>query len=77
MNIDQAREIIRRNVKSIRKSRGMTQAELADKAGVAQAYVAQIEGGRTPSLETLVNLAEALNVPPDLLLRAEMFSEVA
>lgn len=53
-------------VKVWREYRGLSQRELAQKAGVAQAYVAQIETGRRKgSVGTLRRLAEALRVDLD------------
>jgi transcriptional regulator with XRE-family HTH domain len=51
-------------VKALRVRRKLTQAELARKIGVTEAYVSMIESGarRTPSLTTLKRLARALGV---------------
>jgi len=49
---------------AVRKGAGMTQQELADKAGLTQWSIAQIENGhRVPGFETVLALAEALGVP--------------
>jgi len=49
-----------------RKHRGLTQAALAEKAGVQQAAIAQYEGGkREPAVKVLKKMAEALNVDLD------------
>lgn len=78
VKIEEAREILRHNVRYFRKSRNLTQAALAERMGIAQPNIAQIEAGkRSPSFETLISLADALGVAPDLLLRSEVFSEVA
>lgn len=56
---------LRRN----RKMRGLTQAELGAKAGIAAASVSHFETGqRVPSLESLVRLADALELSTDALL---------
>lgn len=57
-------------VKKLREERGLTQAALAKKAGVTEAYVSMIEGGirKNPSLPTLKKLANALGVPVGELL---------
>jgi transcriptional regulator with XRE-family HTH domain len=57
-------------VKTLRKAKGMTQVELAAKAKVTQAYLAQLEAGtrKNPSLEILNRLAKALGVPVTELL---------
>lgn len=45
-----------------RKKLSMTQAELADKAALGRAQIANIEGGRSDiPTKTLVRIAEALN----------------
>ncbi|WZB74217.1 helix-turn-helix transcriptional regulator [Achromobacter insuavis] len=47
----------------------MSQEELALRAGLDRTYVSSCERGkRNVSLETIVKLAEALAVPPSLLL---------
>jgi transcriptional regulator with XRE-family HTH domain len=51
----------------LRKQRGMTQQELAEKAGTTQAVVSRIESTSVrPSLETAIRLAEALGAVVDL-----------
>jgi ribosome-binding protein aMBF1 (putative translation factor) len=47
-----------------RRGEGLTQAELAERSGVAQSTIAQIEGGARPNPHprTLKKLAEALGV---------------
>lgn len=55
-------------VKVLRKHRGLTQALLADTAGVSQAYIAEIEAGRKAGApDTLKSIARALGVPLDML----------
>jgi len=77
MSPQQLRDTVRANVKARRGSLGMTQSGLAQATGVKQPTIAQIEAGTiTPTLETLSNLAEALDVSPDLLLRPGIFSEI-
>ena len=50
-------------IRSMRKARGMTQATLAKKLGVAYQNVGQWESGkRVPTLETLSRIADALDV---------------
>jgi XRE family transcriptional regulator, regulator of sulfur utilization len=51
-------------VARLRDERGLTQAELASKAGVFRETLADIERGASqPKLETLMRLAAALRVP--------------
>jgi transcriptional regulator with XRE-family HTH domain len=56
-------------VKHLRQRRKMTQAQLAEEAGIHRIYVAQIEAAtKTPSLATLERLAKALGVKVGKLL---------
>lgn len=57
------------NIRRIRRQRGWTQAFLAQKIGVAQSAVGQIERGEVnPLLSTLFDLAHVLDVEPAALL---------
>jgi transcriptional regulator with XRE-family HTH domain len=57
------------NLKALRELRNLTQTELGDRAGMGGASVSHFETGqRTPSLESLVKLADALEVSVDTLL---------
>lgn len=57
------------NLKALRELRNLTQAELGDRAQMGAASVSHFETGqRTPSLESLVRLADALDVSVDTLL---------
>ena len=52
------------NVASIRKSKGLSQAELADLAGVEQPTISKLErGNESVTLRTLGAVAAALDVP--------------
>jgi repressor LexA len=56
-------------IKKFRLALGLTQNELAQKAKISRSYLADVENGRyNPSLNTLENIAEALNVPTDKLI---------
>ena len=57
------------NLRKFREMRGMTQSEMGARADIAAASISHFETGqRTPSLETLVKLADSLNVTVDALL---------
>jgi DNA-binding XRE family transcriptional regulator len=59
-------------VRALRRWRGLTQLQLAAKAGLAPLYVSQIETGRrTGSPRVLRALAEALGVDVDLVVPRE------
>jgi len=52
-------------VKRLRDARGMTQAQLAKRAGLTQGYVAKIESAAyapDPALSVVLKLARALDV---------------
>lgn len=75
MTADQLRDTLRSNVKNRRQELGMTQAGAAGKAGLTQAFWAQIEAGqRSPRLDILADIATALNTTPDAILSPEVFS---
>ena len=58
-------------LKSARTAAGLTMTALAQRAGVTQPFISQVEGGSiSPSLATLYGLAQALDVPPTALLPA-------
>jgi transcriptional regulator with XRE-family HTH domain len=79
MTPDELASIVIRNVRNRRQALGLTQAELAERITRARGkaepqvfgpYIAAIEtGSRRPTLATLAELATALGIPPDLLLR--------
>jgi transcriptional regulator with XRE-family HTH domain len=53
-------------VRALRKERRLTQAELAERAGLAYETVSRVETGREPpSLRTAMALADALEEPLD------------
>ncbi|WP_169736844.1 helix-turn-helix domain-containing protein [Pseudonocardia spinosispora] len=63
------RKALGATVRSIRSSAGLTMSALAQRAGVTQPYVSQLERGAiAPSLATLYRLGAALGVPPTALL---------
>lgn len=65
----QVSEALPANLKSLRELRGLTQAEVGARAGLAAAAVSHFETGqRAPSIESLVRLADALDVSVDVLL---------
>jgi XRE family transcriptional regulator, master regulator for biofilm formation len=57
-------------IKTLRTERGLTQAQVAQKAGVTKNYITMLERGerKNPSLDIVKNLAKALGVPVAKLL---------
>ena len=62
-----------RALQEVRDKRGLTQEALSLETGVHRNYIGGIERGeRSPSVEAIIKLAEALDVTlPDLFRRAE------
>lgn len=57
-------EILRKNIKSFRIDKNLTQENLSELSGISSDYLSEIERGkRTPSLKRLILIAEALNIP--------------
>ena len=53
---------------SLRKLKGMTQEQLADRAGLQRTHVGRIEAGKyAVTLETVQAIAEALGMTVDLI----------
>ena len=58
-----------RRIQEVRKSRGLTQSELAQKVNLSTKYVSNIECGfKMPKLNTFVSLANALESDANSLL---------
>lgn len=63
-------------VRRLRRYQGLSQAEFAERAGLATNHVGEIErAGREPKLQTIVSLASGLGIQAsELLARAEAFA---
>ncbi len=60
------------NIAHYRRMAGLTQAQLAERAGVSRTHISFIEApnmARPFSIELLFNIARVLNVPPYILLK--------
>jgi len=69
MNFDELKEIYAENIKSKRIEKKLKQDKLAEKIGLTEKYVSDLETGRRfGSFETLVAIANALDVEPYELL---------
>ena len=65
-----AMENVAETIKKLRARRGLTQAELAQKAALSRGYLIRLEQGKQdPTLGVLRRLAAALNVPITRLVR--------
>ena len=65
-------------IAALRKMRGMSQEQLAEKANVSRSHISSIEAPgivRPFSLEVLFNIADALEVDPAELLSMSVFPD--
>ena len=61
---------IGRRIKAARERKGLTQEELAEEVDLSPMHVSVIERGvKLPKLETLINIANVLDVSADVLLQ--------
>lgn len=64
------RQRIGRRIAEIRKEQNLTQVQLAERCGVAQAHIARIETGRySVGLDTLAQIAAAMGMSVDFIKR--------
>lgn len=60
--------LLGRRIRELRKTRKLSQSELAEATGLSDNFIALLEQGkRSPSLETLEKIASALKAPYDEL----------
>jgi len=65
-------EKLGKNIKKIRKEKGLTQEQLSEKVGVGLEFIGKIEiAKKKPSIDTFFKIAKALEVEPYELLKFE------
>ena len=65
-------------IAALRKMRGLSQEQLAEKANVSRSHISSIEApgiARPFSLEVFFNIADALEIDPSDLIQASVFPE--
>jgi transcriptional regulator with XRE-family HTH domain len=63
-------EIFGAHLRELRTARGLTQAQLAERARTSTPFISQLERGvTTPTLGMLLRLAEALGRRPSVLIK--------
>lgn len=62
MNYKPLYENLGKRIEYLRKEKGLTQEELAEKSGLHRAYFWDIENGRNISIKTAYNIARGLQV---------------
>jgi len=66
------RSLVSLNIKRFRLNAGLSQEELAERAGISVPYMGALERGeKWPSPDTFAGLAQGLGVEPHDLMRAE------
>jgi transcriptional regulator with XRE-family HTH domain len=67
-------KILTRNLRELRKARGLTQVQLASTSGLDYKHYQKIEGGKWPGirLDTVDRLAKALAIPAWELIRPSL-----
>ena len=61
---------IGKRIKSAREKKGLTQEQLAEQVNLRPMHISVIErGNKLPRLETLINIANVLDVSADILLQ--------
>ncbi len=59
-----------KNLKRIRTEKSITQGDIVRNLGVSRSFISNIENGKTnPTLSTITNIAKALGVSSDELLK--------
>jgi HTH-type transcriptional regulator / antitoxin HipB len=70
------RRVLARRVRSLRKALGLTREELADRVGLRQAQISELESARSNiTIDNLHRLAVALGVRPHDLLDDRAFED--
>lgn len=65
-------------IAALRKIRGLSQEQLAEKANVSRSHISSIEAPgivRPFSLEVFFNIADALEIAPEDLIKATVFPD--
>lgn len=63
-------------IREHRTAAGLTQGQLAERAGIGRPHLNHIEGGRkSPTVVVLVHLARGLGVDPAVLLQTQALSK--
>ena len=68
---------IGKRIKSAREKKGLTQEQLAEQVNLSPMHISVIErGNKLPRLETLINIANVLDVSADILLQDGVINQI-
>lgn len=71
--VDKEKDVFGKNLKHLRKSRGLTQQELADKLEIRRSSIGAYEECRaTPRYETLLDMSNLFEISVDMLIREDL-----
>lgn len=66
------RKLVGRNAARLRAAAGLTQEQLAERSGLTQQYISDLERGKgNPTIVTIYELAQALGAGPVELVRED------
>lgn len=66
------RRLVGENVRRLRLAAGLTQEQLAERSGLSQQYLSDLERGlRNPTIVSLWEIAAPLGVSPDKLIASD------
>ena len=64
---------ISKNIRHLRKLKGLTQEQLADKLKINRSRIGSYEEARSePSIETLIHISECFSLPVDILIKKDL-----
>ena len=68
-------QIVGRNLRMLRKIRGLSQIELAKKASLSNSFICEVEGGKlNVSVKVVERLAQALEVPLKMFFEEDLLA---
>jgi transcriptional regulator with XRE-family HTH domain len=74
--MDKAKKLLGQRIRQVRRAKNLTQSDLAEKIGFSVNYISQIETGiASPTFETLVRIADGLEMPLKELCDFDLLNE--
>ena len=74
--MDRAKKLLGQRIRQVRRTKNLTQSDLAEKIGFSVNYISQIETGiASPTFETVVKVADGLEVQLKELFDFDLLNE--